>query len=252
MTSLLLQTSLPAETVAVRQAEGVVHGFLLLRGLDGTTVASGDLSQSIRSGAITSRLIYRFKDGSLHDETAVYSQNRTFRLLTYRLIQKGPAFKRSMEVSLNASKGEVNVRSTDDDGKVKVINERMKLPADLANGFVPTLLKNVPPGSSTKLSMVVCTPKPRVVKLDISPNGEESFSAGGFSHKAVRYLVKIEIGGVTGVIAPLVGKQPPDSHVWILGGTAPSFVKAEGPLADGTPIWRIELTSPVWPKNARP
>jgi len=50
---------------------------------------------------------------------------------------------------------------------------------------------------------------------------------------------------------PLVGKQPPDSHVWILGGEAPAFVKAEQPPYNEGPVWRIELTSPVWPKQAK-
>jgi len=53
--------------------------------------------------------------------------------------------------------------------------------------------------------------------------------------------------GVAGVVAPIVRKQPPDIHVWILGGEAPAFVKSEGPLYLGGPIWRIELVSPVWP-----
>jgi len=59
--------------------------------------------------------------------------------------------------------------------------------------------------------------------------------------------VKVDIGGVAGVVAPLVGKQPEDSHVWILEGEAPAFVKSEGPLFMGGPPWRIELTNPAWP-----
>jgi len=55
---------------------------------------------------------------------------------------------------------------------------------------------------------------------------------------------------VAGVVAPLVGKQPPDSHVWILGGDTPAFVRAEQPLSAGGPVWRIELTSPAWPASA--
>jgi hypothetical protein len=84
------------------------------------------------------------------------------------------------------------------------------------------------------------------VKLLISAEGEDSFSAGGSARKATRYVIKVDIGGVAGVVAPIVGKQPQDTHVWILGGDAPSFVKSEGPLYPGGPIWRIELTSPDW------
>ena len=47
------------------------------------------------------------------------------------------------------------------------------------------------------------------------------------------------------------GEQPQDSHVWILGGETPAFVKSEGPLYPEGPSWRIELASPVWPQRAK-
>ena len=59
----------------------------------------------------------------------------------------------------------------------------------------------------------------------------------------MHYVVKVEIGGVTGFLARLMGKQPADTHVWVLGGEAPAFVKAEGPFYTGGPIWRIQLAS---------
>ena len=48
--------------------------------------------------------------------------------------------------------------------------------------------------------------------------------------------------------AALLGKSPPDSHIWTVMDEVPAFVKFEGPLATGGPVWRIELTSPRWPK----
>lgn len=41
---------LRAEPVAVRYTEGLVHGFLALRTLDGRTIADGDLSQVAKGG----------------------------------------------------------------------------------------------------------------------------------------------------------------------------------------------------------
>ena len=249
--TLLQPGAMPAETVAVLHSEGVVHGFLVLRTLAGDTLADGDLIQVARGDRVTSRLVFHFKDGSVHDETAVVSQRRNFRLLTDHLVQKGPAFQHPMEVSIDGSTGQVTVRSTDDDGKEKLVTERLDLPPDVANGLVLTLLKNLRSvASQTKISMVAATPKLRLVKLAITSQGETPFSVGGSSRKATHYVVKVEIGGAAGVVAPLVGKQPPDTHVWILGGEAPAFVKSEGPLYFGGPIWRIELVSPVWPPVA--
>jgi hypothetical protein len=63
----------------------------------------------------------------------------------------------------------------------------------------------------------------------------------------MRFEIKIELGGVAGMVAPLIGKQPPNIQIWIIGGEAPAFVKEEGFLYQGGPIWTIQLTSPVWP-----
>ena len=87
------------------------------------------------------------------------------------------------------------------------------------------------------------------MKLTITSHGEDTLTTAGSRHRATHYVVKVELGGVAGVVAPLIGKQPQDTHVWILGGKAPAFVKMEGPLYQGAPIWRIELTSPVWQQS---
>jgi hypothetical protein len=238
-----------ADAVPVRQTEGLLHGFLVLRALNGDSLATGDLTQVTHGDRVTSELAFRFKDGSIFEEIAVFSQRRTFQLLTYHLVQKGPTFKRPTDMKLNASTGQVTVHYIDD-GKEKTVTDQMKLPVDLANGIVTTLMNHIDPkAAKTMLSMVVSTPKPRLVKLAISPEGEDSFSIGGSMLKATRYVVKIEIGGISGVVAPIIGRQPPDTRVWMLGGKAPAFLKSEGPLYDEGPIWRIELTSPVWPKS---
>ncbi|HYZ84055.1 MAG TPA: hypothetical protein VE621_06615 [Bryobacteraceae bacterium] len=234
----------------MRHLEGRVHGFLVLRDTDDKLLASGSLIQDANGNRVTTELRFRFKDGSVHEETSVFSQRRTFQLLTYRLVQKGPAFKRAIDMSVNVSTGQVTILHTDDDGKEKRISERVKLPADLANGIVTTLLCDIDPKAPrTFLSMLVATPKPRVVKLDVVPSGEDSFTVGGSAAKAMRYAVKIELGGITGIIAPIIGKQPPDTHVWMVYGKAPGFLKSEGPLFQDGPVWRIELASPVWPKS---
>ena len=237
------------EQVGVRHAEGLVHGFLSLRTLDGTLLADGDLLQNARGTRVTSRLVFHFKDGSLHDETAVFSQQQQFRLLTDHLVQKGPAFPRPIDMTIDAMKGQVTVHY-DDHGEMKTDSDHMDLPPDLANGLILTMLKNANPNAPPKsVGFVAAIPKPRLVKLAISATGQERFSTGGTARKATHYVLKVEIGGIAGVVAPLVGKKPPDSHVWILGGEAPAFVKSEQQLYNDGPVWRIELVSPVWPKQ---
>jgi hypothetical protein len=254
---LLLALAYPpgvrGEPVAVRHTEGVVHGFLALRTMGGAAIADGDLIQTTRAGRVTVRLVFRFKDGSVHDETAVFSQRNAFRLISDRLVQKGPTFPRPLEASIDTATGEVTVRYTDEHGERKTESERLDLPADVSNGLLMTLLKNVDPDAPPKgFSFVAVTPKPRLVTLALSVGGRDGFSTGRLSRTATRYVLKVDIGGLSGLLAPLVGKQPPDSHVWILGGDAPAFVRSEQPLYFGGPLWRIELVSPAWPRQWPP
>src|SRR5215208_5994568 len=238
-----------AEPVTVRHREGLVHGFLALRTLNGVTIANGDLIQTTRGDRVTARLVFRFKDGSLHDETAVFSQRGQFRLLRDHLVQKGKSFPRPLEMTIDAATGQATVHVTEDDGDQKVESEKLDVVPDLSNGMILTLLKNVRANALPKsLSFVAATPKPRLVKLELSSVGRESFATGGAGRTARHYVLKVEIGGLSGLLAPLVGKQPPDSHVWILEGEAPAFVKSEQALYIGGPVWRIELISPAWPR----
>jgi hypothetical protein len=249
---LIFSTFGRPEPVPVHHSEGIVHGFLALSTLDGKRIADGDLLQTASGGRVTARLVFRFHDGSLHDETAVFAEQHQFRLLTDHLLQKGPTFPQPLDMTIDAEHGSVTVRYQDDRRQQKTQSEQLTLPADTANGMLFTLLKNVRSDAPPKsLAFVAATPKPRLVKLAISVAGRDSFSTGATTRTATHYVLKVDIGGLAGLLAPLVGKQPPDSHVWVLEGDAPAFVKSEQPLYLGGPLWRIELESPVWPKAAR-
>jgi hypothetical protein len=249
---LVLPIALPAESVAVRYREGVSHGFLVLRTPDGKAIADGDLTQIAEGDRVTNKMSFKFLDGSFFEETTIFSQRGTFRLLKDQVIQKGPQFKPPMETSIDAATGQVTVRYTDEHGKEKVLTERLELPPDVANGILFTLLKDIEPKvPQTTVSYVAVTPKPRLVHLELIPQNQEPFSIGSYSHKAFRYLVKVKIGGVAGLIAPLVGKKPPDMQAWVLAEAAPAFVRFDGPLYGNGPMWRMELAIPAsWPGSS--
>src|SRR5213594_5223086 len=209
--TMLQPTALFADMIPVRHTEGLIHGFLLVLTFEGKALADGQLTQDARGDRVSNHLIFRFKDGSIYEDTTVFSQRGTFRLLSDHLILRGPSFKQPVDTSINASTGQVKVRYTEDKGKEKVIAQRMELPPDVANGLLFTLIKDVNPSvPRTTVSLVATTPKPRLVKLAILPRGEEPFTIGSFRHKAMHYVVKVEIGGAAGFLARLMGKQPAD------------------------------------------
>jgi len=246
---LFATAAAPAEPVRVRHLEGAIHGFLALRTTDGKLVATGDQLQTVRRGTVTSRLLIRFLDGSVSDETVVFTQGRVFRFVSDQVVQKGPAFKTPMEMSVDGKTGDVTVRVTED-GKEKAYTERLSLPDDVANGLIGVVMKSVSwETPKTMLSMVVASPKPRLVKVILTPFGKEPLSIGKRIRHVLHYKVVIELGGVAGVVAPLVGKAPPDAHLWILGGEPPTYLMSEAPLSLGGPSLHMELVGPYWPRT---
>jgi hypothetical protein len=242
----LVRTLLLGDTVPVKFQEGAVHGFLALRTLSGKVLASGELTQIVHGELVESRLVFRFKDGSLDEETATFTQRGTFRLLTDHHIQKGPSFPKPYDARVDTSAGTVTVRYREHDHE-KVETQHLDLPPDLVNGMIINVIRNISPNTrQTTLSWVEATPKPRLLKLTVTCLGYEPFTVEGASFKAAVFNIKIDLGGILGIIAPLVGKQPSDIRVWVCENQVPAFVKSDGFHYMDGPIWSIQLASPVW------
>jgi hypothetical protein len=62
--------------------------------------------------------------------------------------------------------------------------------------------------------------------------------------------MKIRLGGLVGGVASMIGKQPPNVQIWVVGGKAPTFVREQGQLYADSPMYTIELVSPTWPDSA--
>jgi hypothetical protein len=239
---------LAAAPVAVRFAEGVTHGFLLLSTIDGTVIASGDLLQVGRGGKLESRMVFHFKDGSLFDETVVFTQQRVFALQSYHLVQSGPAFAEDTEISLQRASGKYYVKTkSHKDGREEAIDGTLELPPDVYNGIVTTVVKNLPKGASATVHLVAFTPKPLLIELELALAGEHKMMVGQLTKTATHYVFKPHPGPWLELFAKLLGRMPSDYHVWVITEGAPAFARFEGPLNPTGAVWRIELTSPRWP-----
>ena len=236
-----------AEQVPVRHPEGTLHGFLSLTTSQGQVLAGGDLIQIVRGDRVTSRLTFHFKDGSLDEETTVFTQRGVFRLISDHHVQKGPYFPHPLDMAIDVAKGLVTSRSHGTDGKEEVATDHMKVPPDLYNGMVTPIVKNLKTSvGETKIAMIVATPKPRLVTLAISPQAPVAFALAGFPHKALEYEIKIELGGIAGVLAPVIGKQPPNIFMWVEDGEVPAFLRETGPIFEGGDVLTIMLIGPAW------
>ena len=243
---IILSIGLSAEQIPVRHIEGVAFGFLAIRNSDGEALAYGDWKQVVKhDGVLVDDLRFRFKDGSFYEEITRFTQHGKFRLISDQVEQKGPSFKRASKSWIDARSGTITVQTTEN-GENKTTTKHLNLPDDVANGLLFVLLKNVDPSAPvTTVSYVAASAKPRVVKWDILPAPEKAIKVGSIEYKAQHYVVKTKIEGAAGAIAPLVGKQPPDIHIWLVKSEAPTFLEFEGPLCEDNPVWRIELTAPA-------
>ncbi len=245
-TSAAAQAPAPA---GVRFPEATVHGFLTLGTLDGKILADGESIQFVRGDLVTNRLVFHFHDGSLQEETATFRQRGSFELLTDHLVQKGPSFPHPSEITIDRAAGSVVVTTAGKDGKPTSKETRMALPPDLANGMAVIFLKNLPRSAgSAEMTILAETPKLSLVHVTATRDGEDTVSVGALRKKLTRYVVRVDLGAFKKTLAKLLGKLPPDTRVWVLEGDAPTFVRSEGPSFLGGPSWRIELTSPKWPR----
>jgi hypothetical protein len=238
----MISTAAPAEQIPVKHVQLARHEFMVARSETGKIIARVEFTEDVRGDEVMISLTYNFVDGSIDDETTTYRQQGTFKLVRNHHIQKGPFFAKPIDFAVEAATGIATSRTADKDGKIHVESEHIDLPDDLANGFVGTLLLNVPP-KTTPFRVGILAPVfgGRLIRIVISPEGEQPFQKSGQPLKATVFRIHPELGGILGMIATLVGLQPKDVMVWILEGEKPAVVRVVGQLGGSGPVLSSEL-----------
>ena len=250
--SLLLAAQLGAEPIPVHFTQGQGRGFVVVRSAAGAIIGNGEYSQEAIGDRVTSRLTLRLRGGSLDDETTVYSQHGAYALISDHHIQRGPFFSDPSDSTISAD-GAVSIRTIGRDGKEKIVTSHLDMPADVSNGLVSTLLTNIPADKPEfRLGMFVPSGKGRLVQLRVTPEDKSYFSMIGVRHTVGVFRLHPELGGVAGVVAPIIGKQPADALVYVLEGDCPTVVREVGQLAEGGPIVSIELAGGSFPSVVLP
>jgi hypothetical protein len=248
---MLLSVPLDAAPVAVRFPEGITHGFLLVRSLEGTIIGQGEMTQVVKErDLVESQLVFRFKDGSLHDEKVAFSQQHVFTMVSYRLVQRGPSFPDQIDISIDRGTTEYTVRSkAGDDGKEKVLTGKFDMPKDAYNGMLIMLLKNLQKGTDQTVSFLAFTPEPQVIPLRLLFLGEQTIRIGEVPGKAAQYVFKPQIGMIRKWLGKAIGKLPAHFHYdcWMLADEVSGFIKFAGPLQLMGEIVQIEVVTPRLP-----
>jgi hypothetical protein len=251
---MLLSVPLDAAPVAVRFPEGITHGFLLVRSLEGTIIGQGEMIQVVKErDLVESQLVFHFKDGSLHDEKVAFSQQHVFTMVSYRLVQRGPSFPEQIDISIDRGTTEYTVRSkAGEKGKETVLTGQFDMPKDAYNGMLIMLLKNLQKGTDQTVSFLAFTPEPQVITLRLLVLGEQTIRIGEVPGKAVQYVFKPQIGTIRKWLGKALGKLPAHFHYdcWMLADEVSGFIKFEGPLQLMGQIVQIEVVTPRLPESA--
>ena len=246
--TILVYSPASAAPIAVRFPEGVTHGFLLVRSLAGEILGQGEVTQIAHEGGLVeSRLMFKFKDGSVHDEKVAFSQNDVFTLLTYHLIQRGPFFPEQVDIFFDRGAGEYKVKIISGENKKEEFwAGELKLPRDVYNGMMVMTVLNLPKGTTETVKILIFTPEPEVINLELLPEEKHTVRIGNHSRKALKYVFKPDIGLIRKWLGRMTGRLPDDFHYhcWVLADEIPSFVAYEGPLQLMGPLIKIELVSP--------
>ena len=234
-----------ADPIPARLKQGTGHIFLEILDENGKTLAAGESLQTVKGYTVTTRTVFHFRDGSLDDETTIFEQRENLRLLSDDHLQRGPAFPHPMEIKIEAEAGRVTVHELESG---KTTSHDLKIPFDLANGIVTQVLQNLPEDiAETKVSYVLPTSKPRLATLVISRAGEDSYTLAGERHSARKLELKIDLGGLAGLLAPVLGKEPRLTTAWMADGRIPMFIRLRTQFYEGAPLWTIRQTAPEWP-----
>jgi hypothetical protein len=232
-------TAMPAaaEPIAVRYTEGITRGFPVLRSMGGEKLAQGELTQVPRGDVVESRLVFRFKDGSVYDERLTFSQRDVFTLQSYHIVQQGPSFPEAIDARVDRKTGRYEVRyRSDEDSPEETLKGSFDMPGDVYNGLLSTLMKNMAVATPATVQIIAFTPKPRLVKMLLKPTVEDPMSVNDAAVIATRFLVRPQLGMFASLLIAVI----PDVKCWIAGGDAPAFLRFEGPLYFMGPIWRID------------
>lgn len=240
--TIMMSAAAQARQIPVKHLQLARHEFMVARSETENIVAHVEFIEEVHGDEVTMRLAYHFLDGSIDDETTTYRQQGTFQLGRNHHIQNGPFFAKPVDFAVDAATGAATTRTVDKNGKVHVETEHIDLPNDLANGLVGTLLLNVQPDTPPfRVGILAPVFGGRLIRILISPEGEQPFHKSGQTLKASVFRIHPELGGVLGMLATLLGLQPKDVMVWVLEGETPAVMRVVGQLGGSGPVLSSEL-----------
>jgi hypothetical protein len=236
---LCLVAAAPLAAVEWTSLEGPARGFPVLRDLAGKKLADGDFAQWIEDGRLHVRINYVGPSRSI-EERAVFRQRPELIQDSWSLEESrgGKLYRR---FAVNFVSGTATAKKQGGEG-LEEWSEKVDVDAGRAfSGFgftlaIKGLRKRLLDGQHIELQGVGFTPKPRVVKVDVSHGGVDKVRMSDRVLTGERYVIHPKLPLFANLFVDV-----PDQQIWLTTPPA-AFLRWEGFFAEPSdPITRVDV-----------
>lgn len=233
MKALILGTLLVASSAFAIEShwqEGDLLGYPALFDENGAKQGGGEFKQRVNGNTLEVSSTYRFKDGRTVTEKAQFDTGASLAQRAWSFEEKrGEAVLRHYEVDF--ATGHAFGEKHDGD-KVKKYDEKLKIEkgktfAGLGFVFAAKNLMKQMESAPVELKAVAFSPKPRMVTVKLTREGEETLTSGSNSVKANRIVIRPQLPAIAKAFV-----HPKDAVMWFADRSPPQFLRSEATLAE--------------------
>jgi len=241
--AFLAAISLTGATQGVQldQPAGAIHGYPVLSDSNGKKLANGEFRQWLEGNQLHVMITFTFPDGQSYEENVLLRQQP-------EVVQERWSWKessngkiqREFKVDLVEGTATAHLAAPENDFSEKIDIE----PGRTFVGFgfevaLSNLHDRLVKGEQIELQAVGFTPKPHVIRVNISHAGLDKITIGDRTFHGDNFLIHPELPAVLKLFV-----HAPDHHIWLTNPVPATFLRWEGPIVlPSDPIVRVDFAS---------
>jgi hypothetical protein len=209
--------------------EGDVAGLTSIFSPDGkSTIGVVEYRQRRRGDILEVVRIARFTDGSSDEDRATVRIGKTLQTLRGRSTIRNIKGVRTLDMTIDVTGGRITGFSGLG-AKRALYDERVELPPGTYWGaLILLVIKNFDQNATDGrlvFQTVVCTPKPRVIDMELLRQDQSSINRHGGRIDAVRFGLRPTVNWL---VDPILRAFTPETNFFVQPGAPPALVRFEG------------------------
>ena len=231
----------PVRAVELNEPGDAIHGYPVLYDLSGKKLASGEFRQWLEGKHLHVVISYKFPDGRSWEENALFRQET-------EIVQEKWSWKESNDGKIQrefeanfvegTARAHIPGQGVDFSDKIEIVSGRTFVGFGFAIAL-SNLHDRLAKGEKIELIAVGFTPKPRLVKVNVSYAGLDQITLGNHTFRGDNFVFHPEL--------PMLVKwfvHAPDHHIWLTNPAPATFLRWEGPIVlPSDPIIRVDFAA---------